>query len=395
MGFLRDLIARYQHQQARCANLDVYKQALLEAANDGQLRDCDMEELSRLKARLQLTDSDVADMGVEVYQHAVSAAVGRTFVTERDQWGLARFQDFLGLDDSDLLIPKQEMAVYLAEYERYRGACDGTFDEITVDNIVLHRQEKACWEEPARLMEPSRGRHISGQSSGVSVRVAKGFYYRAGSFEGLAEPDDDLVSVSNGRLIITNQRVIFAGDTKSFSTDLAKILSIEMLCLPYGLQVSAAGGSTTKTVHFHKKLQVHDLGWQILRSLVDSIVCNGTILINGDATSSLSGGILQEGIAKWERAIQDEPGNANAYSAIGSIYAELGETKKAAENFRAAIRADPCYAHAYGWLGKVLVETGQIREGIEYYRQALELDPSAEHFRDYLSDACESLGQEP
>lgn len=58
----------------------------------------------------------------------------------------------------------------------------------------------------------------------MSVRVAKGVSLRSGSFRSHAVKG--MVEVATGELVATNQRVIFAGDNKSFSIPLHKLINV-------------------------------------------------------------------------------------------------------------------------------------------------------------------------
>jgi hypothetical protein len=63
----------------------------------------------------------------------------------------------------------------------------------------------------------------SAGTSGVSVRVAKGVTLRTAGTRGKAVKG--MVSVASGELVISDKRIIFAGDRKSFAISLEDILS--------------------------------------------------------------------------------------------------------------------------------------------------------------------------
>jgi hypothetical protein len=80
-----------------------------------------------------------------------------------------------------------------------------------------------------------------GQSQGVSLRIAKGVYYRIGRSRGHLVKDEHYVVTSAGLFIITNQRVLLHPSTgnKSVSIDLKKILSYN--CYENGLVIYEEG----------------------------------------------------------------------------------------------------------------------------------------------------------
>lgn len=61
-------------------------------------------------------------------------------------------------------------------------------------------------------------------TAGMSVRVAKGVTVRTASTQGGAVRD--LVTVARGELVVTDRRVIFAGDAKSLALNLDQILNV-------------------------------------------------------------------------------------------------------------------------------------------------------------------------
>jgi hypothetical protein len=88
---------------------------------------------------------------------------------------------------------------------------------------ILNGSEIAYGAMNATLKETQTVGYSSG-SSGVSVRVMKGVTIHSGRTLGHAVKG--VVTVSSGEVVITDQRVIFAGDTKSFTIPLAKLINV-------------------------------------------------------------------------------------------------------------------------------------------------------------------------
>ncbi|WP_228817531.1 hypothetical protein [Nocardia transvalensis] len=79
--------------------------------------------------------------------------------------------------------------------------------------LLLKAKESALWAIDAMLIEPRRQRgYYVGRSSGVSVRVMKGLWYRAGSSRGQYIPGPELQTpIDQGQVIVTTARVVFKG----------------------------------------------------------------------------------------------------------------------------------------------------------------------------------------
>jgi hypothetical protein len=73
-------------------------------------------------------------------------------------------------------------------------------------------------------------RQYEGASQGVSIRIMKGVYYRAGAFKGRPVETSQVEKVDVGLLGVTSKHLYFCGGAKSFRISYGKILSF----VPYG-----------------------------------------------------------------------------------------------------------------------------------------------------------------
>ena len=93
-------------------------------------------------------------------------------------------------------------------------------------------------------------------------------------------------------------------------------------------------------------------------------------------------GQLKEAADSWTRIALEFPTSTDAFNGLffgGSLYFELGEYEKAADNFnRAVIVATPDTLEESGstfWLGKVSQAMGDLQSAQAYWRTATEMDP--------------------
>jgi len=95
--------------------------------------------------------------------------------------------------------------------------------------LILKKGEECYSAAEGALMEDKVTRtKVRGGSVGMSARVTRGITLRASRFSADAVPETKLVPVSIGMFFVTNMRVIFRGNAKSFTVFLDKILNIEM-----------------------------------------------------------------------------------------------------------------------------------------------------------------------
>jgi hypothetical protein len=82
-------------------------------------------------------------------------------------------------------------------------------------------------------------RHYEGAYSGISVRVARGLYYRVGGFKGRPVQTTEMANMGTGMLGITDKHIYFAGPTKAFRVKYDKIVSFTPYSDGIGIQRDA------------------------------------------------------------------------------------------------------------------------------------------------------------
>jgi hypothetical protein len=117
--------------------------------------------------------------------------------------------------------------------------------------ILLKADEAAYWTEPGTLYEEKVvSRHYEGGSSGVSLRIVKGVTFRVGAHRGQLVTETGNVAVSSGNLVITNRRLIFQGDKKSFTAEFEKIIEVQPA--PDGIRFSESNRQKPRLILYDK-----------------------------------------------------------------------------------------------------------------------------------------------
>jgi serine/threonine protein kinase/cytochrome c-type biogenesis protein CcmH/NrfG len=104
-------------------------------------------------------------------------------------------------------------------------------------------------------------------------------------------------------------------------------------------------------------------------------------------------GWYQQAIASYVRAIEIDPGNADAYRRLGETYNHNEQTDEALSAFHKAIERDPQQYRNYRDLGDCYVERARYQEAITQFRKALELAPNEPLVRYHLGRAYLDAGQ--
>lgn len=107
--------------------------------------------------------------------------------------------------------------------------------------ILLKKDEFIIWAfANVRYLQVKQFTRYEGRSQGISVRLAKGLYYRAGGFSGRPVQHEATVEMDRGIFAMTQKAVYFAGPKKSLRVPYTKFVSIEPFSDGVGLQKDGA-----------------------------------------------------------------------------------------------------------------------------------------------------------
>lgn len=123
-----------------------------------------------------------------------------------------------------------------------RDVFDGKIPESRLDfkgnlPFLLQKGETLIWVyQDVELYEQKTVTTYQGKSQGVSVRVAKGLYYRTGSFKGNPVKSEQTVFHGKGILALTNKQLYYTSPGKTFKTPYSKIISLTQYSDGIGIQ---------------------------------------------------------------------------------------------------------------------------------------------------------------
>ncbi len=104
----------------------------------------------------------------------------------------------------------------------------------------LMKSEKLVWMIDDVDYYETRVRRIrQGTSHGLSIRVARGLYYRPGTFRSEAIEHEETIRADTGTLGITSKHVYFHGERKRFRVRYNKVVSFEPYSDGFGLMRDA------------------------------------------------------------------------------------------------------------------------------------------------------------
>ncbi|HWR17146.1 MAG TPA: hypothetical protein VN577_20115 [Terriglobales bacterium] len=94
--------------------------------------------------------------------------------------------------------------------------------------FILQADEALVWAFPdvTYLTEKTRRSYVGG-TSGASVRVARGLYWRVGAFKGRPIETSSIEAVDTGNLYITSEALYFKGDREMFRAPFRQLIGYE------------------------------------------------------------------------------------------------------------------------------------------------------------------------
>src|SRR5687768_1563614 len=194
-----------------------YAVALRDALADARLRDDERASLAQLAKQLRLPES----VQGELYRRStrvliellliISVADRRLSPDELHQLGAVA--QHLGVTpDFD-----RATEAMLDRYALFWRIENGDLPSVTAENVLLEGDETCHSITPAERYE-RRGDAAGPEAEGiVSVRIARGVYYRVGSVSDARINRTSLRRVDGGQLLVTSQRVLFEGTQGSLA----------------------------------------------------------------------------------------------------------------------------------------------------------------------------------
>jgi len=225
MGIFQSLVSTMQGMRKRSAQKAEFIRLLVEATADGQLSKDEMQLLVDRFREIGLTNAEIKNANMKAYLQAYNVAKADNRITVEEERELQEIKRFLKIDDVAIAGTTRELQRLriLTEIEQ------GNLPEIELNDLARKKGEISHWSEPGSLIEERVVRRgYQGGSHGVSFRIMKGVSYRIGAHRGKLVSEKANVAVSEGELIITNLRVAFRGDQKSFNLLLSKVLDVDL-----------------------------------------------------------------------------------------------------------------------------------------------------------------------
>jgi len=227
-GFLRK-----QHGECRQAAENAKKAigaAVQEALHEGMTIERARSVVDELAQRAHLPGEAKRDVIVDQVSAVIDQFLEDGVLDQSEENRIAEFQDKFSLSQRDFA--RTGAVEKVVKAATLRDVMNGELpDRLALSGPVpfnLQKGEKIVWAFPnAEYLEDKTRRQYVGGSQGVSIRIAKGVYYRAGAFKGHSVERTERVSVGKGLLALSNKHVLFSCADKTLRIPYSKIVSFQ------------------------------------------------------------------------------------------------------------------------------------------------------------------------
>lgn len=225
MGFFDKISSSFGKGKIRKEQTGELRQLIAESIRDGHLSDDEIKQINSFYGTSDLSEENFKQIKNESFQLAVSWAISDRRVSQSEAHSLEQIAHRLEIDENVWNQVSGDLNFYftLNEIE------NGKLPQMHPANVILQKGEIGHLVFAAQLIEERViGKTTVGRSKGVSIRIMQGVSYRVGASKGRIQSEMAMIPVSTGTFAVTNKRLIFSGDKKSFSAEYKKLLDVQL-----------------------------------------------------------------------------------------------------------------------------------------------------------------------
>ena len=239
-GFMRrahsECKSRHDHGKARIVTLVAQV-----GSHDSDLK-CLTADIKEISSSSYMNREAVRGSLVAGYEQAVERAFSDGLLSEEEEAALSELQAHFSLPQHEL--DRNGAFMRAAKGAIIRDVLNGIVPQrIQIEGHLpfnLQKSEQLVWVfQNVHYYEVKTKTKFVGGSRGVSVKIARGVYYRTGGFKGERVQTTDTVHADTGLLGVTTKHLYFQGSAKRFRINFNKIVSFEPYSDGIGIQRDA------------------------------------------------------------------------------------------------------------------------------------------------------------
>lgn len=207
-------------------------------------------ELDKIAQSSFINNAELKNLLINGWERAVLKALEDDILSQNEENELINYKDHFSFSDKEL--DQNETYSNMVMAVTIREVLEGKIpNRIHISGIMpfnLQKGETLIWLfQNVPYYEPRSKTTYTGTSKGVSLRIAKGVYYRAGGFKGNPIVTTQTVHIDTGYLAFTDKNIYFTGPVKSFRVRYDKIITFTPYSDGIGMQ---RDGASSKPMTF-------------------------------------------------------------------------------------------------------------------------------------------------
>ena len=189
-----------------------------------------LQELENTLRRTSMSDTNRRQLLVRAWEAAVEGTLEDGLLSLDEENALCRHLDHFGLTRQD--VNGNGAQTSLVQAAVIRDVTQGIVPQRQNINgpvpFHLMKSEQLVWViQDVDYLETVVRRERQGTSHGVSIRVARGLYYRPSQFQSRAVEWEETVKADTGLLGLTTKHIYFSGSRKKFRLRYDNIVSFD------------------------------------------------------------------------------------------------------------------------------------------------------------------------
>lgn len=224
------------------------KEKIISLVSNFSLKDTDDPDALKINIE-EIAKKSYIDSGamrtliIEGWGNLVDKSLNDEVLSDAEEASLMELMGYFSFTQDDL--DKDGLYTKVAQSAILREIYEGNLPErIRLSQPLpfnLQKTEKLvyCFTGVAYYETVTRTKY-AGTSHGMSIRIAKGLYYRPGMFKAEGYQTSEERYMDTGLLGITNKHIYFVGDTKKFRIAYSKIVAFDALSDGIGVQKDGA-----------------------------------------------------------------------------------------------------------------------------------------------------------
>lgn len=224
------------------------KNKIIENISTAIIKESDFDnlknEITEIAKKNYIKPDEIIDLYIKGFDQAVDSFLDDGILTAEEEERVSKFKTHYNFEQNT--IDKNGSLQKVVKAAILREILDGQIPETKLNiqgnlPFLLQKNENIIWIFTNVDFYEQRTRTVyQGKAQGVSVRIAKGLYYRTGSFKGNPVKIEEMKYISKGLVALTNKQIYFASSAKNFKVPYNKIVTIDPYEDGVGLQKDGA-----------------------------------------------------------------------------------------------------------------------------------------------------------